>query len=89
MALVTTDAQQKAMGKDWTVGLKQITNPTPMFLKTPMRILQFLSGLWVVIQPQLVDLPIELTDRINRYIILGNTVVFFAVKFFGWDYKQD
>lgn len=84
-----TDKAQAESGKVITIGLGQINNPTPQFMKYIMRGAQFLSGVWALL-PQ--DLFTNLSDaqysHINKWIIVGNTVLLFAIKFFGWDYKN-
>lgn len=70
------------------IGTDQLNNPTPIWMKNIVRVFQFLSGIWALL-PQ--DLLTNFSDHqysiINRWIIVCNAILFFAIKFFGWDVK--
>lgn len=80
----------KAQGKTVQFGIGQVTNPTPLIAKYIFRAIAFLSGVWALL-PQ--DLLTHISDdtygQINKWIIVGNTVILFAIKFWGWDYKTN
>lgn len=79
----------KAQGKVVRVGLAQVNNPTPLVAKYIFRAIAFLSGIWALLPQDLLNVHDDMYGQINRWIIVGNTVILFAIKFFGWDYKQD
>lgn len=89
MSKVTTDAQQSAMGKTVKFGLGQITNPTPKWAKAIFRIISFATGLWAIAQQMDLGLSQELVSKINSYCVGIVPAVHFAIKFFGWDYKDE
>ena len=88
MALIT-DKEQQERGKTVQFGLAQINNPTPLTAKYIFRIIAFLSGVWALLPQDLLGLSSEILAATNKWIIVGNTVVMFAIKFFGWDYKNE
>jgi hypothetical protein len=84
-----SDSQQKSLGKKFAVGLDQLNNPTPMWIKWPIRVLIFLTGLWAYLEPQMTDLvPADLAYLIGRWSTIITAVLFFLSKTTGWDFKS-
>lgn len=86
--MATSDKDQKEQGKQVVFGLGQIGNPTPMMAKHLFRAYSFLAGLWALLAPQFTHITPETMGEINRYLLIGATVMHFSIKFFGWDYKE-
>lgn len=84
-----TDKMQAAKGKVVKIGIQQIANPTPSWMKNIFRAIAFLSGVWALLPQDLIGCDDNLYGQVNRWIIVGNTVILFAIKFFGWDYKNE
>lgn len=79
----------KAQGKTVQFGVKQLLNPTPMLAKYILRAVAFISGVWALLPQDLIGLSDDVYGQVNRWIIVANAIILFAIKFFGWDYKQD
>lgn len=71
--------------KKVTIGIPSLSKPTPPILRNVIRFVMFLSGLWALLQPQFADLPEHAIAAINKWLLVGNTTVYFASKFFGWN----
>lgn len=71
-------------GKKLVVGAQALNQETPKAMKTVMRLLAFLSGVWAILPQDLINLTDEHYGMVNKWIIVANTVVLFAIKFFGW-----
>lgn len=87
--MALSDKEQKELGKEIQVGPSQIGNPTPMIFKYIFRAYTFLVGIWAIIAPSFDLLPPSVVDDINKYLLIGVPVMHYAIKFFGWDYKED
>lgn len=87
--MTVSDKEQKALGKQVVFGMDAIAKPTPLWMKYIFRGFAFLSGVWVLLPQNLKHLPPETLASINEWIIVSNTVMLYAIKFFGWDYKQE
>lgn len=84
----TTDALQAAQGKVVKVGIGQIDNPTPMAAKWIFRLFTFFSGLWAILAPSITEIDHDIIAKVDRYLLIGVAVMHYAIKFFGWDYKD-
>lgn len=71
------------------VGLNQVSNPTPLFLKYIFRIYTFLAGLWAIFAPMLTQIPEDQMAEINKWVLIGVPIIHYTIKFFGLDYRQD
>lgn len=87
--MALSDKQQADMGKSIVFGTQSINKPTPLIFKHIFRAIAFLSGVWAILPQDLTNISDHLYADINKWIIVGNTVILFAIKFFSWDYKQD
>lgn len=80
-----SDAQQAESGNVVKFGIGQLLNPTPMWAKYIMRAVAFISGVWAILPQDLIHLTDAQYGQANRWIIVVNAVLLFAIKFFGWD----
>lgn len=87
--MAISDKEQKALGKVVTFGVDSISKPTPLFMKYTFRAFMFLSGVWALLPQDLLHLTDTQLATTNRWLIVGNTVMLFAIKFFSWDYKSE
>lgn len=87
--MAISDKEQKAMGKTVQFTLDALDKPTPLFMKYIFRAIAFLSGVWAILPQDLLNIDVITMGQVNRWIIVGNTVILFAIKFFKWDYKQE
>lgn len=88
--MAISDKEQKALGKTVQVGLDQITNHTPIWLKTIFRVVSAICGVWGMVyiaKPHGLDM--ETANAINSWIVLGLPCMHYVIKLVGWDYKQD
>lgn len=83
--MIMSDSEQKQDGKIVKFGVGQLANDTPIFMKYILRIVAFLSGLWAILPQDLIAMDDHTYGQINRWIVVGNTMLLFAIKFFGWD----
>lgn len=75
--------------KQVTFGMSGLSSATPQQIKTLYRVIMFLSGLWVtVIQPQFHFTP-EVEAAVNKWILVGNTGIYYICQFFGWSDKDN
>ena len=70
-------------------GVAQIKNPTPLFLKYIFRAVSFFSGLWALLAPAMTHITPETLADINKWLLIGNTIIHYAIKFFGWDWQPE
>lgn len=84
-----TDFEQKLEGNKVGFGLGQINNPTPMFAKYIMRGVAFASGVWALLPQDLIGLTDAQYGQANRWLLVGNAVLLFAIKFFGWKPSEE
>lgn len=70
-------------------GLSQVANPTPMALKYVFRVVSFCSGLWALLAPSFTHIDPQTLADINKWLLVGNTTIHYAIKFFGLDYKDN
>jgi len=70
-------------------GVGQIENPTPKAFKYIFRIYSFLAGAWALFAPQFVHLNPDILGEINRWLLVSGTFLHYAIKFFGWDIKEE
>lgn len=70
-------------------GVGQIENPTPKAFKYVFRIYSFLAGAWALFAPQFVHLNPDILGEINRWLLVSGTFLHYAIKFFGWDIKEE
>ncbi len=62
-----------------------IAGSTPLAIKYLYRTLMFFGGLWaLVIEPQFPNIPVNITHNIDKWIVVGNGVVYYISQFFGW-----
>lgn len=84
-----SDEQFKEQGATLKVGVDQLNNPTPMWLKYIFRTVLYLSALWTLIAPMLTDLSEIQLAEITKWLFIANTAINVAIKFFGWDFTTD
>lgn len=70
-------------------GINQLNKPTPMILKYIFRTVSFLSGLWALLSGQFTHLTPEMTAEIFKWLLIANTAMHYAIKFFGWNYTDE
>jgi len=80
-----SDQEQLQEGKVVKFGIGQLTNDTPLFIKYIMRTVAFLSGVWGLLPQDLIAMDDHTYGQVNRWILVVNAVLLFAIKFFGWD----
>jgi len=83
-----TDSQQADAGKVIKVGLAQLNHPTPNWINWIFRAILYTSGLFALISTQLPLTNIQV-EHIDKWLLIGNTLVHFSTKFFGWDFKDN
>lgn len=79
-----TDIQAKEEGKVVGFGIGQLSNPTPRWMKSIMRVAAFFSGVWALLPQDLINLSDHNYAYVNKWIIVGNAILLFSIKFFGW-----
>lgn len=84
-----SDKEQMEAGKVVKVGVAQLDNPTPMWAKNIFRTVSFITGVWALVQHMDFGLKPDLIADINEWCIAIVPVMHFAIKFFGWDYKEN
>lgn len=84
-----SDEQQVKEGKVLKFGVAQLNNETPAFMKYIFRTIAFISGVWALLPQDLLCLDDHHYARANKWILLANTLLLFAIKFFGWDEKNN
>lgn len=63
---------------------------TPLAIKYFYRSLLFFGGLWaLVIEPQFPNIPVEIVHNIDKWILIGNALVYYICQFFGWVVPKD
>lgn len=88
MTMPISDKEQKDLGKQVVFGMSAVAKPTPLWMKYIFRGFAFLSGVWALLPQDLLNIDANAMADISRWIIVSNTIMLFAIKFFGWDYKQ-
>lgn len=62
-----------------------LAGATPKAIQFFYRSLLFLSGLWaLVIEPQFPNIPIKIAHDVDKWILIGNTIIYYVCQFFGW-----
>ncbi len=62
-----------------------LAGATPKAIQFFYRTLLFLGGLWaLVIAPQFPKIPLEAAHQIDKWILIGNTLIYYICQFFGW-----
>lgn len=84
-----SDQEQKEQGKVVKVGLEQLGNDTPIFMKYILRVFAFICGVWALLPQDLIALPEHTINSINRWIPIVNAILLFGIKFFGWAPKDN
>lgn len=69
-------------------GVRSLDRPTPMALRYVFRTFLYLSGLWALLAPTLTHIPTDVLNQINTYLLIGNTIMNFTIKFFGLDFSD-
>lgn len=87
--MATSDKDQKEQGKTVQVGIAQLSNPTPIWIKYIFRTYTFLSGLWAILAPQITNIDEHTMAEINKWLLIGVPIMHYAIKFWGWDYKTN
>lgn len=63
---------------------------TPLAIKYAYRALMFLGGLWaLVIEPQFPHIPENIMHSIDKWILIGNAIIYYICQFFGWVIPKD
>ncbi len=57
---------------------------TPKGIKIFYRTLMFLSGLWALLEPYFPNIPVKIAHDIDKFILLGNVVIYYVCQQFGW-----
>lgn len=66
-----------------------LAGATPKAIQFFYRALLFLSGLWaLVIEPQFPNIPIKVGHDIDKWILIGNALIYYVCQFFGWVVPQ-
>lgn len=71
-------------GDTLVTGTQALNQPTPMMLRYIFRAVLYLSTLWALLAPVMTDIPEPTQLLINKYLLLGNTIISGTIKFFGW-----
>lgn len=71
-------------GDKLVVGAQALNSPTPMMLRYVFRGVLYLSTMWALLAPVMTDIPEHTQLLINKYLLLGNTIISGTIKFFGW-----
>jgi hypothetical protein len=87
--MAISDKEQSAIGKVVKVGVDQLNNPTPIWIKYIFRTYTFLAGLWAIISPSITNIDEHTLAEINKWLLAGVPVIHYTIKFFGWDYKAN
>ncbi len=67
-----------------------LAGPTPKAIQLFYRILLFCGGLWaLIIQPQFPQIPSTVAHSIDKWVLIGNTLIYFLCQFFGWIPPKD
>lgn len=62
-----------------------IAGATPKAIQFFYRTLMFLGGLWaLVIEPQFPNIPVRAAHDIDKWILIGNALIYYLCQFFGW-----
>jgi hypothetical protein len=62
-----------------------LAGATPKAIQFFYRALMFLGGLWaLVIEPQFPKIPVEVIHNIDKWILIGNALIYYICQFFGW-----
>lgn len=75
--------------KTLTFDTQGLSQPTPNVVKWVFTAVLFCSGLWALLASEFSFLPEHSQFIINKWLLVGNTVMRFAIKFFRWDYKSE
>lgn len=87
--MAISDKEQKELGKTVTIGVDQLNNPTPLWIKYIFRTYTFIAGLWAIISPSITNIDAETLSEINKWLLVGVPIIHYSIKFFGWDYKHN
>ena len=71
------------MATEVRVGINQLNNPTPPKLKTAFRIVSFVNGVVAIVTTAIPQIPTPIKYTIVTSFSLANTLMHFAIKFFG------
>lgn len=63
--------------------MNAIKGPTPKAIVFTYRVLMFLSGVWILIEPQF-HVPQKISYSIAKWTVLGINIIYFSCQFFGW-----
>lgn len=86
-----TQGQQPEVKAVLGFGTKSaMAGATPMAIKFFYRALMFFSGLWaLVIEPQFPHIPVKVGHDIDKWILIGNALIYYVCQFFGWVVPKD
>jgi len=89
----TPEAQVKSPEVKAVIGFgtkSAMAGATPKVIKVFYRTLLFFSGLWaLVIEPQFPRIPVEYVHNIDKWILIGNALIYYICQFFGWVVPKD